>query len=117
MASCVSLKGMAFYSHHGYYTHERTRGNNYIIDVDIIYDIERAADTDDLENAINYEKVYEICRVEMDNPRHLIESVARDLCAKLKHEFPTAERVTVTLEKLKPELGGPVAKAVVEHTC
>ena len=117
MNSCVSLKGMAFYAHHGYYTHERTRGNNYVIDVDILYDISKAADTDDLEEAVNYERVYEICREEMDRPRHLIESVARDLAVRLKATFPTVAEVKVTLEKLKPELGGPVAKAVVEHVC
>ena len=72
----IALEGMAFYAHHGYYTEERKRGNNYVVDVYIDYDMESAADSDHLSDAINYERVYAICEEEMGKPRHLIESVA-----------------------------------------
>jgi len=111
----IALEGMAFYSHHGYYTHERKRGNNYILDIKITYDMEEAADTDDLEKSLNYEEIYAICQEEMDRPRHLIESVAKGIATKIRASFPDIVLVHVRLEKLKPELGGAVARAVVEY--
>jgi len=113
--SQISLEGMAFYSHHGYYTHERKRGNNYIVAVSIAYNMERAADTDELDDSLNYEEVYTICQAEMDEPRHLIESVAKSVAIRIRRKFPDSGRIVVTLEKLKPELGGAVAKAVVRY--
>jgi 7,8-dihydroneopterin aldolase/epimerase/oxygenase len=111
----IALEGMAFYSHHGYYTHERKRGNNYLMDIKVTYDMEAAADSDDLEKSLNYEELYAICQEEMNNPRHLIESVAKSIVTKVRSAFPEIMLVHVRLEKLKPELGGAVAKAVVEY--
>jgi dihydroneopterin aldolase len=109
----LHLEGIAFYAHHGYYTEERKRGNNYIIDVQISCDLEKAADSDDLNDAVNYETVYQICQRQMENPRHLIESVAKSIAVEIKNAFPEAEYVRVELKKLKPELGGPVHHASV----
>ncbi len=111
----IHLEGMAFYGHHGYYTEERKRGNNYLIDVQFSYDLEKAAQTDDLGDAINYETVYDICRRQMEIPRHLIEALARSIAVDVKEQFPEVEYVRVQIKKLKPELGGPVNNAGVVY--
>lgn len=109
----IALEDMAFYAHHGYYTEERKRGNNYVVDVKVTYDMEQAARTDDLKHALNYEEVYAICKEEMDMPRHLIESVARSIAARIRDTFSPVESVRVKVKKLKPELGGTVGDASV----
>ena len=113
--SQLTLEGMAFYAHHGYYTEERKRGNNYLIDVQVSYDMEKAATTDDLEYALNYETIYKICERQMDEPRRLIESVAKSIGDEIKEAFPQTEYVRIELKKLKPELGGPVHHASVVY--
>ncbi|MDX1479520.1 MAG: dihydroneopterin aldolase [Saprospiraceae bacterium] len=107
----ITLEGMSFYAHHGYYTDERKRGNNYVVDVQISYDLEAAGVSDDLDDALNYEIVYQVCRKEMNNPRHLIESVARSIAHGIKGHFPDTDHVRVKVKKLNPELGGPVDMA------
>ena len=107
----IALEGMAFYSHHGYYTEERKRGNNYIVDVFVDYNLEAAADSDDLHKAVNYEQIYTICETEMNNPRHLIESVAKSIAHSIKKEFPDVEQLSIHVRKLAPELGGTVKSA------
>jgi len=109
----LTLEGMAFYAHHGYYTEERKRGNNYLIDVQIACSLDKAGESDNLEDTVNYETVYKICKKQMDTPRHLIESVARSIAKEIKDTFPDTEYVRVELKKLKPELGGPVHHASV----
>ena len=115
MAS-IKLEGMSFYSHHGYYTEERKRGNNYVMDVEIGYDMVQAAQTDELEHAINYEEVYAICVEEMDAAKHLIETVAYRIVSRIMNSFETAQSARVILRKLKPELGGAVANSTVDYT-
>ena len=112
----IALEGMAFYAHHGYYTEERKRGNNYVIDVILRYNMESAALSDNLQDAMNYEEVYAVCKEEMENPRHLIESVARSIAHRIKERFPNTEMVHIRLSKLKPELGGSVAQATVRYS-
>jgi dihydroneopterin aldolase len=109
----IALEGMAFYAHHGYYTEERKRGNNYEVDVQISYALEPAATTDDLKKALNYEEVYRICQEEMDSPQHLIETVARNIAVRLREAFDKMDNVRVKVRKMKPELGGPVRDASV----
>ena len=111
----LNLEGLAFYSHHGYYTEERKRGNNYVIDIQISYNMELAGTSDLLSDALNYETVYQICQRQMDNPRHLIETVAKSITEEIKNAFPDTEYVRVELKKLKPELGGPVHHASVVY--
>ena len=113
----IALEGMAFYSYHGYYPHERARGNNFVVDVQIHYDMDAAADADDLEQSVNYEVVYNICKEEMDQARHLIETVAKSIGEHIRKAFPDVDQINVRLEKMKPDLGGHVAKAIVEYTC
>ena len=107
---------MTFFSHHGYYAEERTRGNNYLLEVEIGYDMEKAASTDELEHALNYEEVYKICKEVMDTPHYLIESVARSIADRIKTSFDYTDYITVRLKKSRPELGGAVAYASVEYT-
>ena len=111
----LNLEGMAFYAHHGYYTEERKRGNNYLVDVQISCDLDAAADSDDLTDAVNYETIYKICERQMNNPRHLIEAVAKSIAEEIRTSFTEIEYVRIELKKLKPELGGPVHHASVVY--
>lgn len=112
----ISLNNMHFYAHHGYYTHERKRGNNYYVDVIIEYDMELAAMQDDLDKSVNYETVYHCVQVEMHKPQQLIETVARNIGLSIQDKFTDCDGITVHVRKMNPELGGPVeyAEAVFE---
>lgn len=109
----IRLEGMSFYAHHGYYTHERTRGNNYMVDVSVHTDIERAALDDDLHYTVNYEIIYRICQDIMDQPCKLIETVAFRIAHEIRNSFPDLQNISVVIHKMKPELGGPVQSAQV----
>ncbi len=111
----IKLEGISFYAHHGYYTHERTRGNNYLVDVCVETDVDPSAIRDDLHLTINYEVIYQICADVMEHPCHLIETVAYRIAHEIKHVFPQADSVEVTVHKIAPELGGPVHSAQIVY--
>jgi dihydroneopterin aldolase len=111
----IKLEGMTFFSHHGYYAHERIRGGNFIVDVIMDADIEKAAINDDLLATINYETVYRICSEIMEQPVHLIETLAFRMAHEIRKQFPEAASVAVRIHKLSPELGGNVHSAQIHY--
>ena len=111
----IKLEGMTFFAHHGYYAHERIRGGNHIVDVSMEADIEKAAITDDLKATVNYETVYRICSEIMEQPVHLIETLAYRIAHEVRKQFSEASHVSVTIHKLSPELGGNVHSAQVKY--
>ena len=111
----ITLQGMSFFAHHGYYAHERVRGGNYLIDVSMDADIDQAALTDDLHATVNYEIVYRICNDIMEQPVRLIETLAYRIAHELQKEFPDIKNIQVLIHKLNPELGGAVQSAQVRY--
>ncbi|HJW31222.1 MAG TPA: dihydroneopterin aldolase, partial [Saprospiraceae bacterium] len=112
----IKLEGISFYAHHGYYTHERTRGNNYLVDIGVETDIDKSAVYDDLHLTVNYESLYNICAEVMSHPCHLIETVAYRIAHEIQKSFPHLQSIEVVVHKIAPELGGPVQSAQVTYT-
>jgi dihydroneopterin aldolase len=110
----IALEGMRFYAFHGVYDAERILGGTYIVDVHIQAGVGKAVETDDLANTINYETVYQICRMEMDKPRQLIERVLSGIVEGIKYQFPNMDGLNVRIRKMNPPLGGRVEYAMVE---
>jgi dihydroneopterin aldolase len=111
----IHLEGMRFYAHHGVYEEERRIGGEFIVDVSVQTGIFAAAHTDSLEQTINYETVFQICRMEMQQPRQLIETVLLGIINRMKFQFATMQALRVRLRKINPPLGGRVDAAVVEE--
>ena len=110
----IALEGMEFYAYHGVYEAEQILGTDYKIDVYVNTGIGQAAATDQLETTVNYESVFQICKMEMSQPRKLIETVVNGIIQRMKNQFPNMMALKVRVRKLNPPLGGPVAAAWVE---
>jgi dihydroneopterin aldolase len=110
----IVLEGMRFHAFHGVYDAERILGSDYIVDIYIKTSFARAAAADTVDQTINYETVFQLCRMEMEKPRQLIESVLEGIIARLKHQFNNMFGLRVRVRKVNPPLGGRVAFAWVE---
>ena len=110
----IALKGMQFHSFHGYYREEQSVGNAY--ELDVLVDLNTLAEdlNDDLNNTINYEEIYQICKHQMAVPQRLIETVGNHILRDLKSKLGAAVTYTVRIKKLNPLLGGLVDHAVYE---
>ena len=83
----ISLEGMRFRAHHGFYEEEQILGGDYIVDVVVSTNATKAAIDDDLEKTINYETIYLICEVEMKRNAKLLENVAERISLGIRHQF------------------------------
>mgnify|MGYP001157400129 FL=1 len=110
----VSLEGMEFYAHHGFYEEERKIGSKYSVDVKLELDVDLAATEDKLEGTIDYEKVYELVSKVMSKEVALLEFLANQIIKILKSKFPEVKKVWVKVGKYNPPIQGLCHRAMVE---
>ena len=110
----IKLQGMEFYACHGHLPEERIIGRYFYVDVTVSADVGRATETDNLEDTLNYQKIYDIVKQEMAVPSHLLEHIAGRIIRALKAEFSTINRVEVRIRKNNPPLGGKVEYAEIQ---
>lgn len=101
----VVLEGMRFHAFHGVYPEEQLLGNDYVMNVEVETGIAVAAKSDNIEQAtVNYETVFQICMIEMAQPRQLLETVVSDVIRHMKRQFPQMKGIKVQLRKLNPAI-------------
>lgn len=110
----IALEGMRFYAYHGVYKEERILGTDYIVDVYLNIEVEKAAVEDNLGKTVNYETIYLICKTVMNHPAKLIETVAARISLGIKHQYKFIKELKVRVRKTHPPLGGRVDHAQIE---
>ena len=110
----IFLTGMRFYAYHGCFEEEQKIGTHFVVDATLTYDAEAAVSDDDVEKSVNYLLVYRTIQRVMDEPKHLIETVADHIVREIKREFPQVQKVTVKLCKLNPPLDGKTEYVAVQ---
>lgn len=105
----IRLKKMKFHAYHGCLEHERKLGNTFLVNLELILDTEKAEVTDDLNDTLNYQSVYDVVREEMNVHSDLIEYLGRRIVDRLMNEFVQLKFIKIEVEKKNPPLGGEVA--------
>ncbi len=111
--SRVELVDMEFFAHHGCFEQERIIGNKFIVNIWVECDCKKPSETDDINDALNYQILYDIVKREMEIPSHLLEHVAGRILKSVKSEFPHISAAQVRIDKLNPPLGGKVGSSRV----
>jgi dihydroneopterin aldolase len=109
----ISLEGMEFYSHHGYYREEQIIGTRFIIDFHFDADTTEAQRSDELKKTVNYHTVYAMIRKEMALDSRLIEHVAWRILSKAHQNFPEIGFAQIKISKMNPPLGGQTQKVCI----
>lgn len=104
----IQIEGMEFYSFHGHFKEEQIVGNRFMVDITIETDMEKAAESDNLRDAINYQRVYEVVKLQMDRKSHLLENIAGRILEALFVEIQGIKKATVKLSKMNPSMGGKI---------
>lgn len=107
MAQLV-LQNMEFYAHHGHFDEEQIIGGRFRVDLVIETDISKAAESDNLHDAVDYSKVYQAIKHEMDVPSKLLEHLAQRIVNAVYKVSTSINKVTVTISKMNPVIGGKI---------
>ena len=112
MKTTVAIENAEFYAYHGFYPEEQLTGNTFIIDAEVSLKTFDSLD-DNIGDTVNYEVLYRICKEEMQETQKLLETVVLNIINKYK-DLPNVAGGRVRLEKIGPQLGGKVGKAIIE---
>ncbi len=104
---------MEFHAFHGCLEHEQTLGNTFLVSVGMELDTSLAGKTDELEQTLNYQLVYDVLKQEMEVPSKLIEHVGQRILDAILNQFSQIQALEVKLSKLAPPLGGKVEKVSI----
>lgn len=114
MADKILLSGAQFSGRHGVSEEERRVAGRYVVDVEILHDLARAAASDNLADTISYSDVYRAVREIVEGRSfRLVEALAETIAQSLLAQFP-ADTVVVRVIKQPPPMAGIVDSAGVE---
>jgi len=110
----LMLCGLKFYGRHGVYPAEKQQGQWFEADVEVWGDFSRAAESDDLRQALDYQQIFETVRQVLEGESaNLIENLAHRVIAGLL-QLPLVEKALVRIKKPGAPLDGRQVYAAVE---
>ena len=102
----IGLEEMEFKAYHGCLEQEKVRGNVFTVDFRGELDLSSAAESDNLNDTLNYGEIYEIVAEEMSIPSELLENVAGRIVKAIEKSFPQIVRFSVRVSKRRPPVDG-----------
>ena len=113
----IELRGMSFYAYHGCYAEEKITGNRFEVDLKLRSSASSASQTDNIDDALNYQDAYNIVAEQVAITSNLLEHVAQRILSALFSHYTTLEWASVSVAKLAPAMGGNINRVQVtmEH--
>jgi len=109
----IQIENMEFYSFHGHFKEERIVGNKFLVDLTIETDMTAPAMSDNLKDAVNYQKAYEIVKSQMERKSYLLEHIAGRILDAIYSEMEGIIKITIKVSKLNPPMGGKIGSVSV----
>ncbi len=113
MTHTIEVNGIKLYGFHGCLEEEGLIGGNYVVDISLTTDFQVAAETDTLENTIDYVIVNQIVKKEMAIRSKLIEHVGHRILLGLKNSIENMHAVRIKITKICPPINGDVDNVAI----
>jgi len=110
----ITLRNVRFRAFHGVLPQERQVGGDFLVTLRVGYPLERAMETDDVADTLDYSALYAIVEREMAVPSKLLEHVAERIVKAVTASFPKVTSVDLELTKQNPPIGADCDGAAVE---
>jgi dihydroneopterin aldolase len=104
----IQIENMEFYSFHGHFKEEQIVGNKFLVDLTIETDMKIPSESDNLRDAVDYQKIYQITKLQMEKKSHLLEHIAGRIIDAIYDEMTGILKVTVKVSKMNPPMGGKI---------
>ncbi|MEN8156304.1 MAG: dihydroneopterin aldolase [Bacteroidota bacterium] len=105
----IIIEEMEFYAFHGHYQEEQIVGNRFLVDLELEADLKAPAQSDQLDDAVNYQRAYQLIKKEMRRKKsNLLENIAKRILDALFNEMDGIKKATVRVRKMHPPMGGPI---------
>ncbi len=109
----IQIENMEFYSFHGHFREEQIVGSKFLVDLTLETDMDVPSESDNLKDAVNYQRAYEIVKHEMEKKSHLLEHIAGRIIKALYAEMTGIKKITLKVSKMNPPMGGKIGSVSV----
>ncbi len=110
----IIFEKMQFYAYHGVFEEENRLGQKFEIDLEMFLNLQKAGSSDELDDTINYAKVYDVVNeIVMGTKMKLLEAIAENIAKELLKQF-TLDEIIVRVRKLNPPIHGYLKSVSVE---
>jgi len=110
----IEIQNMQFFAYHGCFEQEKVVGNHFRVDLWLETDCAKAADSDDINDALDYQQAYNIVREQMKITSNLLEHVCRRILDALYVNFGSEiDSAKVKVSKMAPPMGGQIENVSV----
>jgi 7,8-dihydroneopterin aldolase/epimerase/oxygenase len=98
----IHLTGLKFFSFHGVHEEERILGGVYEVDMAVTFKEDNRIN--ELQQTVDYVKVYAVIKQQMAIPSALLETVAQDLAEKVYIVDNRIKSVSISIKKIHPPI-------------
>ena len=109
----IKIENILIHTNHGCMIEEDKIGSDYLVDLEIHADLAKSAQTDALEDTVDYVHMNRIVHKEMTKRSKLLETVAVRILDRIGEEIPMIAFAEVKISKINPPMGGNVEKVSV----
>ena len=110
----VILRNVRFHAFHGVLPQELQVGGDFLLTLRVGFPLDKAMESDKVEDTLNYASLYTLAKREMDIPSQLLEHVASRIAKAIINAFPAVTSVDLELTKQNPPMGADCDGAAVE---
>ena len=99
-----------------FHKEEQVVGNKFLVNISIETNCTKAGISDNLNDALDYQKVYTLIKEEMEKKSFLLENICSRILDKLYLQFNSIEKASIKVSKINPPMGGQIKKVSVTLT-
>ena len=109
----VTLDQMEFSANHGLYDFEKEKGNTFFLNITLQKELPDHYIFKTIDHTTNYEVLYRMAAKHMATTTDLLEQVIQNLAEDIKKTFTGLSKITISMSKLNPPVGGPCKQSEV----
>ena len=113
-SSYIYLRDVRFHAFHGVMPQEGIVGGDFVVTLRVGCPMEKAMQSDEVADTLNYASLYEVVKREMATPSKLLEHVAGRIAQAVSTAFPQVTFIELSLTKVNPPMGADCKGAGVE---
>ncbi len=113
----IKITGLEVYARHGVYEEEKEKGQTFVINAKVYYDMSLPAGSDQLKEALNYADLcHFIKKVMQEQSFDLIEAAAENLAERVLTHYDKTTKISLELCKPNAPIGLPFDQVSVNVT-
>ena len=105
----IVLEDIKVYAFHGCMEEETKIGSDYIVNLSVKTDLGMPAESDQLEDAVDYVSLLKIVNEEMEINSKLLENVAERIVSRILQTINAVSEVEVKVAKQNPPINGNIS--------